>query len=477
MRILLALGLLVLVLQNIAGLNEHKVEKVFQWNKVEFEFLPKSEYTFLGPYKYYVPENNAIGGFGYHPASKLVIVVFPRIKPGLPVTLGAFCARDYLYGQGPRIWGFPNYLVNELQAIDFLRGTEEDRGRRTWNRPADPVKALTYYSNSYFGRTPDNDRPFPVKVGPLYNLDRIISVFQVTVDEKCNRVFFVDNGQVQYSQNSTYYIQKPALLVLELPTYGCESRNFPIIRRVELPDKVTEKGSYGFAHITLDYQSESSCDDLFVYFTNTFFNYITVYDYKNNDFWTLEHQTFQPVVSESFFTYDKSFEYQLSAGVFSISLGYPDVNGDKTAFYTPIAGTAQYAVSTKVLKNKNNSFISQSLNDFRIMGYRSCNHQSFKTVIDYNYGVMFYSEVQSNQLRCWNIKKPLNPDYIGVVYESEEFSAGFQMFIDSQGYLWFQSTSVPVTFATDSPLDFNKINQRIFRIRVSDAIQGTVCAN
>ncbi|XP_055697544.1 L-dopachrome tautomerase yellow-f2-like [Phlebotomus papatasi] len=470
MRITLGLGLCVLALQVAAQFSFKNVDEVFKWNKVEFEYLPKLENSYVGPFRYYIPENNNIGSFGYHPASGLMIVSIFRVRPGIPTNLAAFCVGDYLLGSSPRVWGFPNYQLNDLHPIDFLSGTEEEKGNRVWNKAENPILAQKYPYNNVFGRFP-SIQPLSIFGKPL---ERIVSTFHVTVDERCNRLFFLDNGQVQYYKNATYAIQKPALWVVDLPSNGCHTRNFPILRRSFLPDHIIAKGANGFMHVTLDYQSDNSCDDLFVYITNTYFNYMLVYDYKNDDFWTFDHQTFQPVLGESNLI-DNNLNYQANYGLFSIALGFADTNGDRTAFYTPIAGTAQYAVSTRVLKDKSNSLINFNSEEFRIMGYRGCNHQTFKTVIDYSYGVMFYTDHQSNQIRCWNLKKPLNPDYIGVVHEIENSTT--QMLIDSLGYLWFQSSSTPVLFATDTPLDLTQVTARFFRVRVAEAIRGTVCEN
>ncbi|XP_055697717.1 L-dopachrome tautomerase yellow-f2-like, partial [Phlebotomus papatasi] len=307
------------------------------------------------------------------------------------------------------------------------------------------------------------------------NIHRIISVFHITVDEKCNRLFFMDNGNLQYYRNTTYLIQNPALWVFELPLNGCVTRKFPVIRRVELPNKITAKGANGFMHVVLDYQSENTCDDLVLYITNAFYSYLTVYDYKKDQFWTFEHHTFQPVIAESHFIFRNTFDYDMPLGLFSLTLGYRDKYGDNIAYYTSVAGTAQYAVSTKLLKDRTKSPANFNPDDFRIMGYRGCNHEPLRSVIDYTYGVMFTSEVQSNEIRCWNINKPLNPDNIDVVYKSDKLFFGPQMFIDSRGYLWFESSHIPVLYFSDIPLDLNQVNGRLFRIKVSDAIRGTVC--
>ncbi|XP_055680099.1 L-dopachrome tautomerase yellow-f2-like [Lutzomyia longipalpis] len=467
----------ILALQFIAGSSNSNVQEVFKWKKVDLEHVSLLENTYVGPYKYRIAENENIISMGYHPASGLMIVAFLRRRPGVPTTLGAFCASEYNFGSSPRIWRFPNYHVNDLRATDFTFLTDSE-GRKqlnplnTWeNSYYNHIQRIQPYQNTFYNNVAGFGSGFPIEI------QRIVSVFHITVDEKCNRVFFVDNGQVTYNENSTYVVQRPALVVVGLPTNGCHIRNFPILRRVEIPDRITSKGADGFMYTTIDYQPSGSCDDLFLYITNPFHNYLTVYDYKNNDFWSFEHETFNPIAAESHYVFDKTLNYQFNMGIFSVALGYPDENGDRTAYYTPLAGVGQYAVSTKILKDKSKSENYDNSLDFKIIGYRGCDHQSLKTAIDYTYGVMFYSEIQSNQVRCWNISKPLNPDNIGVVYQSEDFTFGSQLFIDSLGYLWFHSSQVPVVAKTDQPLDLDHVNSRIYRIRVADAIRGTVCAD
>ncbi|XP_055680127.1 L-dopachrome tautomerase yellow-f2-like [Lutzomyia longipalpis] len=287
----------------------------------------------------------------------------------------------------------------------------------------------------------------------------------------------MDNGQLVYYGNTTYTIQKPAIVVVGLPKDGCWTRNFPIIRRSEIPNRIAAKGYNGFMAATIDYQTDDSCDDIFLYIPNAFHSYLVVYDYKNDDSWAFEHESFLPVVAESHFVFKKTFEYEMQIGIFSVILGYSDENGDRIAYYTKIAGTAQYSVSTKVLKNPRNSPKNYNRDDFKIMGYRGPKHQALRTVIDYMHGVMFYAEVQSNQIRCWNIRKPLNPDNIGVVFESEELLFGINAVIDSLGYLWFHTSHIPIDFITAIPLNLQEINSRVFRVKVEDAIKGTVCEN
>ncbi|XP_059611734.1 L-dopachrome tautomerase yellow-f2-like [Phlebotomus argentipes] len=378
---------------------------------------------------------------GFHPLSKLMIVPIMRSRPGIPIILGAFCVTEDNIGTGPKIWGFPNYEMNSLRASDFQSETSDKDKQQS-------------------------------------DMKRIISVYEITVDEKCNRAFFMDSGMLQYHENETYFIERPALWVIDLPSNGCESREFSIIRRTELPEDIVAKHSVranGFLYLSLDYQSENACDDLFLYVANAFHNFLVVYDYRNDEFWSFTHETFLPDVSASNMVYDEHFQYEMVVGINSIALGFPDENRDRIAFYTPLCGYNQYSVSTKVLKDKSKSPNHLSPEDITFVGHRGKNRQSSKIIMNYTYGVMFYSEVQSNQLRCWNIKKPLTSENMGVVFDSDTFVFSGQMFIDSEGFLWFQSTAIPIIFGSDQPLDLSKVNNRFFRIKVSEAIRGTIC--
>ncbi|GAB0088331.1 hypothetical protein DMENIID0001_027340 [Sergentomyia squamirostris] len=109
------------------------------------------------------------------------------------------------------------------------------------------------------------------------------------------------------------------------------------------------------------------------------------------------------------------------------------------------------------------------------MGYRGCDSQTASMTADYNYGVIFYAELQSNKITCWNMNKPLNPDNIGVIFESNNLQYPVNLFVDSRGYLWFNAGSTPILYFTADPLDLSKINKRFYRVKVKDAIHGTVC--
>ncbi|GAB0088336.1 Six-bladed beta-propeller, TolB-like [Sergentomyia squamirostris] len=258
------------------------VQEVYKWKNIKFENLPLPENTTVGPYPYYIPENNNIMQMGYHPQSGIMLVTVARLRPGVPITLGAFCTDDYSLGSSPAIWAFPDYESNTLKNSDF-----ENYSRREYYNP--------------------------------------------------------DTGTLKFGLTN-YVVQKPAIMIYNLPPNGCKTRVFHLIRKAEFPEQLIKIDPFGTLYMTLDPQSHN-CDDIFIYFTNVFQNYLAVYSYKENEFWYFKNQTtFQPVQEESYLT-DESFKFFLPLGVVSVALDHPDKHGDRIAYYMPSASGAQYAVN------------------------------------------------------------------------------------------------------------------------------------
>ncbi|GAB0088611.1 hypothetical protein DMENIID0001_030680 [Sergentomyia squamirostris] len=193
-----------------------------------------------------------------------MIVTIGRLREGVPSTLNAFCPANSPQGVSPHLWGFPDYKTNTLIPSDYENVVTFSRDLKSSAKP---------YNQDY----------------------RIISVYHVTIDDKCNRAFIVDTGSIRSSDGKSFYIQSPAILVYYLPPNCCVARNFDLIRRVEIPESVW-KNPLGFDFITIDYQAKNSCDDLFIYMNNIFDNSIVVYDYDNNYFWAFNNQSsFNPI--------------------------------------------------------------------------------------------------------------------------------------------------------------------------------------
>ncbi|XP_055686945.1 L-dopachrome tautomerase yellow-f2-like [Lutzomyia longipalpis] len=386
----------------------------------------------IGKYPYYIPANNEVIGLGYHAASGLMLAAVGRIRPGVPSTLNAFCMEDYHKGTSPHLWGFPNYKMNTLQASFY---DEQIRNIRSLNTS---IKYSAGYFKYFFGDQHEMDLGRrDITLNRPYNSFQdftIIHTFRPIVDDRCNRLFIIDNGVLNYGLNLRYNVQNPAIVVFQLPTGRCSKGPFPVLRRIEIPSYMW-KEPIGFAYITLDYQKRGSCDDLFLYITNTFDTTITVYDYKRGTFWKFSDPSMRPVYAESLMTFGNDFQYINAIGIMDIVLGWPDKDGNRNAYYTPGTSLAQYVVSTKLLKNSKRASYNYNPEEFTLIGYRGCGTENFLQTIDLSTGVIFFAQMQSKKLLCWNIQYPYNPDTIGVLYESDALQFVSSINIDAEGYL------------------------------------------
>ncbi|XP_059611835.1 L-dopachrome tautomerase yellow-f-like [Phlebotomus argentipes] len=380
-----------------------------------------------------------------------MITTVGRLRPGVPSTLNAFCLKDYEEGTSPHLWGFPNYERNTLKASFYNQGRVLASFRKNYY-PA-------YYNHIYATYNRENDYT-------------IINVYFPHVDERCNRLFALDTGYLRYSPTLSYDVQYPALLVYGLPANGCQTRNFPLIRRIEIPKHLWTL-SLGFITVTLDYQPKGSCEDVILYICNTLDNSLVVYDYKRGDFWSFVDDSMKPILSQTA-VYFKTFTFYVPLGLSNIVLGYPDKNGDRNAYYGPAASSVEYVVTTKLLKNKRAAY-KYNREYFTPIGYRGCGAERFKQVFDPETGVIFFGEANSHRISCWNTRLPFNPDTIGVVFESDLLLYPADMFLDTEGFLWFLTDQLPIMYNTADFLDTSEINSRLFRVNAFEAIKGTIC--
>ncbi|XP_055678985.1 L-dopachrome tautomerase yellow-f-like [Lutzomyia longipalpis] len=444
---------------------------MYYWKEIIYEDPPLDDNTLIGKYPYRLPYNNDVNGIEYHAQSGLMVTIVARIRPGVPSTLNAFCAADYDKGTSPHIWGFPNYQMNTLKASFY-----DSRSGRN-------LKTFEEYSAGYFNFFFAN-RSNEEDIGRKGNLNSyaynnyakdfsIVNTYYPNVDNFCNRLYIVDTGTLYYSPNEIYYVQNPAVLVFSLPSNGCKSRQFPIVHRVEIPNHLW-KNPVGFVFITPDYQPKGSCDDVFLYIANIFDNSLIVYDYKRGDFWSFTDPSMKPVLAESNVSF-KDGVYYIPLGISNVALGWPDKNGDRNAYFVPASSLAEYIVSTKVLKSSKSALYKDSSDAFTLIGYRGCNTETYKQVFDPTTGIISFGEMFSHKIRCWNTRLPLNPDTVGVVFESDKLLFVAEISVDSEEYLWFITNSLPYMFNTQDPLNVTEVNSRVFRVKVYDAIKGTVC--
>lgn len=137
-----------------------------------------------------------------------------------------------------------------------------------------------------------------------------------------------------------------------------------IIRRI--PFSTTDANPLAtLASVTVDVTA-NTCDDAFAYIPDLV-NYKTlVYSWKQNDIWKVTHNYFffDPLSGDLDIGGHK---FQWNDGIFSITLSKINKDGYRTAFFHAMASTNEFAVSTRILRDRQLATRSYHENDFKVI--------------------------------------------------------------------------------------------------------------
>ncbi|XP_055680124.1 L-dopachrome tautomerase yellow-f2-like [Lutzomyia longipalpis] len=289
----------------------------------------------------------------------------------------------------------------------------------------------------------------------------LTSVYQPVIDE-CHRLWVVDVGSVERNSDGTegQPEHNPTLVA-----YDLKEANYPEVIRYTFPDNSIEKPTFlgGFA---VDVVKPDECSETFVYITNFLTNALIVYDHKNKDSWTVQDSTFGPDKKSKFDHDGQQYEYE--AGIFGITLGERDNEGNRQAYYLVASSTKLHSINTKELKQKGSKVNANYLGD------RGESTDAIGLVYDPKTKTIFFVESNSKRVSCWNTQETLNKDKIDVIYHNADFSFGTDISIDSQDNLWFLANGLPPLENSDKFV-FTKPRYQIFKVNIQEAIAGTKC--
>uniref|UniRef100_A0A1B0GKW3 Major royal jelly protein n=2 Tax=Lutzomyia longipalpis TaxID=7200 RepID=A0A1B0GKW3_LUTLO len=207
------------------------------------------------------------------------------------------------------------------------------------------------------------------------------------------------------------------------------------------PDYVTnELEGVGLISMTVD-TNAYNCDDAHAYMPNLELRNLLVYSLRRNDIWTFTHPFMQPDMANANYVLD-GLKFGFPDGIFSVALS-PNVN-NRIAFFHPLASLQEFSVPTRVLKDKSLSPDKYAPGDFKDLGVRGRQAQSATHDIDQR-GVLYYTEIQTNSIKCWNTQTALKPENVGTVYEdAESLTYPNDLEIDPVGDIWAMSNRLPI---------------------------------
>ncbi|XP_017887536.1 protein yellow-like [Ceratina calcarata] len=295
------------------------------------------------------------------------------------------------------------------------------------------------------------------------NCDGLTSVFRVQVDE-CDRLWVLDSGKVDIAKGGSL-VCPPAIYIFDLMTDN-------LIRKYIIPeDQVKEDCLY--ANIIVDIRNED-CDLAVAYASDVFRYGLLVYDFYKDSSFRLQHRFFYPDPLASKYELH-GLKFQWTDGIFGLALSPVDIHNDRTLFFHPMSSFREFAVSTSVLRDKRTA--EENTDYFMPIGRpraKDYGHSS-GSVIDRN-GVMFFNMVTRDSVWCWDTRKEYIPQNLGVIGTSNlslVFPNDIRVDHEYDQNVWVISNRLAMYLY--GSIDSSKINYRVFRANVKDAVKDTVC--
>lgn len=404
-------------------------KRVYKFNysfylKIYFETFPEPS---VGGFPNYIRENNIVYGIAYDVINDVMYASVPRSAPGVPATLVMLKNVTNIRDLNPIFNPFPRQSVNQLRNCDFK---PKSPPKKTQKRRKVPNPKISHLQLDYsFDERYDLTHQNSLRRSSECDTDqRLISTFEPVLD-KCGRLWVIDTGVLE---NNGEVIVKNAQLWAFSVEQGPEHAK--LIRRFDFPKNVVQTGR-GLFGLTVDIL-HGQCDETFVYIPNLIDGRIVVYDFFKHDAWYFENYSFEGDATESDFTYEEGLAIRFKAGIASIALGPEEKDSPghfRTVYYTAGSSTGEYSISTRVLRDQKKSpDITDA--DLTLVGYRGKDSQAMASVFDEDNGVLFFAEVQSGRVRCWNTQKPLRPENIETIFESKKFVYGSHISVSERGW-------------------------------------------
>ncbi|KAH8417928.1 hypothetical protein KR222_008606 [Zaprionus bogoriensis] len=293
--------------------------------------------------------------------------------------------------------------------------------------------------------------------------EHLVSVYRTTVDP-CQRLWFIDTGMLEYP-NNRQQIRRPSIWIVDLNTDR-------VIKRFEIPESIVETGR-GLASVAVDVASSDRCDEAFAYIPDLVNRRLYVYSLAESRMWSFEHNyfNFDPVAGD---LHIGGQTFRWDDGIFSIALGALQSNGSREVYFHAMASNNEFVVSNRVLQRESNAARSDHGNDFRLLGSRGVDKQSTMHQYDPRTGVVFYAEIQTNGVGCWNTKKPFYSTYHDtIVSDPQHMIYPSDLTIDEEGNIWVMSNSMPIFIY--ARLDTSIYNFRVWKQNVKEAVRNTIC--
>ncbi|XP_017461593.1 PREDICTED: protein yellow [Rhagoletis zephyria] len=372
---------------------------------------------------------------------------------------------DYKYENAEARWtAIENHEFRPDNVIPF--GLEVYRSRMYVALPRwrDGVPAsLAYFDLDDKSTKSPSLTPFPNwEAHSLSEPDpELVSPFRIRAD-RCGRLWVLDSRIAGVLENTTIF--GPAqLLVYDL-------HNDNLLRRYRFPSSHIKQGSF-YANLAVE---DADCENTFAYAADLGAPGLVVYSWAVDNSWRVQHNFFHPEPLAGNYSIG-GIEFQWDDGLYGLALSKAQPDGFATLYFHPLSSTTEFAVNTRMLRNKTLATSSGIYHDFKILGARGINGQAGAAFVDPRTEVLFYALPNLNALDCWSTN---NAEYSastqGRVYSSAlDLVFPSEVKVDAEDRLWVLSNNLQ-EFIYDE-LYPGRVNYRILTANVVDAIEDTAC--
>ncbi|XP_017855822.1 PREDICTED: major royal jelly protein 1 [Drosophila arizonae] len=328
-RFLLATVLCWLLCQLPGGAQSSGLQVMKQWKLLRYNF-PKQMRA--GDTNFYNPENVLITGIAV--TADRIFVATPKLFSGVPSTV-SWVPKDKI-GDSPTLQAFPDWSFSNTARTNF-------------------------------------------------NCSDLIltSVYRLRIDS-CNRLWMLDAG-ISRSLEDYEPTCPPKILVVDLSTDR-------VVRRIDFPPEVL-RGETLFTNMVIDETTATSCDDVFIYITDTVEPGIIVYDSGKDVTWRVSHPAMypDPDFAQSEILNDR---FVLMDGV--VGLTFDEKKG--IVYFQPLATDRVFSVHKDVLRS--GPLPNGQMLDVKLVGKKSS--QGIGLAVSPYDSSLIFSPLTETAIASWN---------------------------------------------------------------------------
>ncbi|XP_011164464.2 protein yellow [Solenopsis invicta] len=278
------------------------------------------------------------------------------------------------------------------------------------------------------------------------NCTKLISVYRTRLD-RCDRLWVVDAG-VMTSIDDFMPVCPPKIVVFDLKTDQ-------VVRHVTFPREVLRPDSL-LTNIVIDEVSAKSCDDVFLYMTDTLGPGILIFDGARDRSWRVVHRTMFPNPDEAMYKIG-SDTFEFLDGI--VGIAFSPKTG--TIYYQPLATLSLFSVPTSALQVGPLPFGEQL--PVTLVGKKSS--QGLALAVDPRDDSILFSPFTETAIASW---QPQTNQQRILAYNPEklQFIAEILPAKYDNGNFWIMSSRFHKFFLKQ--IDNHQINIRIMRIKVNN---------